>query len=112
MTVWDTSVRENSLLKYLPDDEEAESDGYSSPEVLRFREHFAIVIRQVSPAVAFGKPNPVRPYQFTQPRQHPIDKTQREESACYGRKLRQVLKRIFCLLGDLLLDFLSDKPSN
>lgn len=61
----------DSPLKYLSDDQEAQSDGYSHPEVLSFRVNFAIVVREVSPTVTFRKPNPVGPYLLPQPRQHP-----------------------------------------
>lgn len=90
-------------LKYLSDDQEAEGDGYSSPEVLCFRENNAIVVLQICPAVAFRKPNPVRPYQLTQPRQHPKRQNRGRKGFVFfvscGRKLRQVMKKTFCLLG-------------
>lgn len=82
-----------SPLKYLSDDQEAESDGYGSPEVPWFRVDFAIVVLQVSPAMAFRKPNPVGPYHLTQTRQHPKDETERERERriCGGNE--EVLKK-------------------
>ena len=68
-----------SPLEYLSDDQEAESDGYGSPEVPCFGKDYAIVVLQVIPAVALGKPNPVCPYQLTQPRQHPEDETEKKD---------------------------------
>lgn len=65
------SAGDDSPLKYLPADQEAQCDGYSRPQVLCFGENLAIAVRQVSPTVAFRKPNPVRPYLLTKPRQHP-----------------------------------------
>lgn len=106
----------DSPLEYLSNDQEAESDGYSSPEVPWFREDFAIVVLQISPAVAFGKPNPVRPYQLIQPGQHPKDETVREKDlrvffvSC-GRKLRGNKKKSLSA-RDLHSDFSFHKFSN
>lgn len=53
-----------SPLKYLPEEQEADSDGYGSPQVGQFGEDFPIVVGQVGPAVAFGEPDPVRPHRL------------------------------------------------
>lgn len=60
-----TKEEDDSPLKYLPYDDEAQSDRKYRPEVPSFREHFAIVILKVIPAVTFWEPDPVSPYQLT-----------------------------------------------
>lgn len=66
--------------EYLSNDQEAESNGENSPEILCFRKDFAIMVLQIRPAVALRKPNPVRPYQLTQLRQHPKDEMERKRN--------------------------------
>lgn len=93
MSLWQDikfTAGDDSPLKYLSDDQEADSDGYGSPEVLWFRKHFAIMVLQVIPAVAHRKPNPVRPYHLTQPRQHPKDGEVEREKDERGFCIRQM----------------------
>jgi len=69
------TLNNNSLpLKDLPHQQEAHRDGDDEPQVGHLGEHLAIVVLQVSPAIAFGEPQPVLPHQLPQPpqrRQHP-----------------------------------------
>lgn len=91
--------------EYLSDDQEAQSNGENSPEVLTFRKDFTIVVLQIRPAVALRKPNPVCPW-LTQPRQHPNDET--ENRICYIRLL-YLVEVFFFLLGDLHSGLTLDK---
>lgn len=54
----------SSPLKYLPEKQEADSDGYRSPQIRQFGEDFPVMVGQISPAVAFGEPDPVCPHRL------------------------------------------------
>lgn len=60
----------SSPLKYLPDKQEADSDGYRNPQVWQFGVYFPITVGQVGPAVAFREPDPVCPHSLAEVRQH------------------------------------------
>lgn len=54
----------SSPLKYLPENQEADSDGYANPQIRQFGEYFSLMVGQISPAVALREPDPVCPHRL------------------------------------------------
>lgn len=69
----------SSPLKDGPEEQEADSHGYGSPQIGQLGEHFSVMVGQISPAVALGEPDPVCPHRLAQPRQHPERKNLQQE---------------------------------